>query len=75
MTPRRRIYTVEELLRDELPLGRSKFYEEVRAGRIEVVKIGRRTYIPAEAIEDYVALLRREAGPDAAAQAGRGGLR
>ena len=74
MTPRRRIYTVEETLRDELPLGHSKFYEEVRAGRIGVVKIGRRTYVPAEALEDYVALLRREAGLEEAAQAGRENL-
>ena len=71
MTPRRRIYTVEETLRDELPLGRSKFYDEVRAGRIEVVKIGRRTYVPADALDDYVTLLRREAGLEGAAQAGR----
>lgn len=40
-------------------LGRSKFYELIAAGEIEVVKIGRRTLVPDESLRTFVARLRR----------------
>ena len=40
--------------------GKSKFYQEVRLGRIHVIKAGRRTFIPVEEAETYLNLLKRE---------------
>ena len=44
-----------------LRLSRSVIYEQIRAGRLRIVKQGRATLVPASAIADYVALLEREA--------------
>ena len=41
-----------------LGIGRSKFYELISDGEIEVVKIGRCARVPAEAVEQYVSRLR-----------------
>jgi excisionase family DNA binding protein len=38
-------------------LSRSVIYEQIRAGRLPVVKQGRATLITAEALADYVKLL------------------
>lgn len=43
-------------------IGRSKFYELVAAGEIEVVHVGRRTLVPDEALTAYVARLRAASG-------------
>jgi excisionase family DNA binding protein len=59
--PERLLYPVEEALQ-LLGLGRSKFYEEVAAGRLRVVKVGRTTRVAAPDLDGYVALLRTEAG-------------
>lgn len=40
-------------------LGRSKFYELIAAGEIEVVKVGRRTLVPDESLRTFVDRLRR----------------
>lgn len=37
------------------------FYELIRSGRLGSVKQGRARRIPASAIRDYIALLKREA--------------
>lgn len=47
-------------------LGRSKFYEYVAAGEIEIVKVGRRTLVPQESLRAFVERLRGAAGPDVA---------
>jgi excisionase family DNA binding protein len=41
-----------------LGIGRSKLYEVIAAGQLEVVKIGRCARIPAAALDDYVDRLR-----------------
>jgi len=42
----------------QLGVGRSKFYEHVAAGDIETVKIGRRTLVPQDSLQRFVAKLR-----------------
>ena len=44
-----------------LSMSRSVIYEQIRAGRLHTVKQGRRRYVTAAGIADYVALLEREA--------------
>jgi hypothetical protein len=54
--------TIPQFLR-EFPVGRTRFYEDVRAGRIRVLKSGARTLVPASELDR----LAREAtcdGPD-----------
>jgi len=43
-----------------LSMSRSVIYEQIRAGRLHTVKQGRRRYVTAAGINDYVALLERE---------------
>jgi excisionase family DNA binding protein len=50
---------------ERLRLGRSRLYEELAAGRIEAVRLGRRTMIRASEVERYI----RELPP---AKIGRG---
>ncbi|MFD6548476.1 helix-turn-helix domain-containing protein [Streptomyces sp. NPDC058398] len=44
-----------------LRIGRSTVYEEMRLGRLQTVRIGRRRLVPPEYIAQYVELLKREA--------------
>lgn len=44
-----------------LRMSRSEIYEQIRAGRLRIVKQGRATFITAVAIADYVKLLEQEA--------------
>jgi excisionase family DNA binding protein len=44
-----------------LSMSRSVIYEQIRSGRLHSVKQGRVRLIPAGAIQDYIALLEREA--------------
>ena len=53
----RLLYTVEDAA-DALRLSRSKVYEEMAAGRLESVKVGRSRRIPRGAIVAYVDRLR-----------------
>jgi excisionase family DNA binding protein len=48
-----------------LGISRSTLYELMARGELEVVKIGRRTLIPAESLERYVARLRANVTPAA----------
>ena len=41
-------------------LGRTKIYEEIGNGSLETVTLGRRRMIPAAALDDWVARLRRK---------------
>ncbi len=46
------VLTVPEFLQT-FKIGRTKFQQEVNAGRLGVMKIGRRTLIPVEAARDW----------------------
>ncbi|WP_026400708.1 helix-turn-helix domain-containing protein [Actinomadura rifamycini] len=55
-----RLFKVEEAMA-LLSLGRNTIFEEIRAGRLRSVTIGRARRIPGTAIADYIALLEQEA--------------
>jgi len=57
---RKALYRVPEAMR-LLSLSRSVIYNQIRLGRLRSVKQGSTRLIPAEAIDDYVALLEAEA--------------
>jgi excisionase family DNA binding protein len=59
----RALYRVPEAMR-LLSLSRSMVYNQIRAGRLRSVKEGNTRLIPADAIADYVALLKAEAEAD-----------
>lgn len=59
------LYEVADVMKI-LRLSRSVIYELIRSGRLESVKEGRSRRIPASAIAEYVALLKREARGKAA---------
>lgn len=42
--------TIPEFLR-EYPVGRTRFYEDVRAGRIRIIKSGTRTLVPSSELD------------------------
>jgi excisionase family DNA binding protein len=50
-----------------LGIGRSRLYDEIGAGRLRSIKVGRRRLIPARAIEDFIA------ADDAASRTAGGG--
>lgn len=54
------LYRVQDAM-PVLRMSRSTIYELIRAGRLRTVKEGRARFIPATAINEYVALLEREA--------------
>jgi excisionase family DNA binding protein len=54
------LYKIPEAAR-LLSLSRTAIYELLRAGRLKSVTQGASRRIPAKAIEDYIALLMREA--------------
>lgn len=59
-TPQRRLHRVEAAA-ELLGVKRSTAYEEIRLGRLQTVRIGRRRLIPTEYIDAYVDLLKQEA--------------
>lgn len=52
--PPMRLYNVNEVARS-LSLGRSVLYQEIAAGRLKSVKVGRRRLVPESAVEAYIA--------------------
>ncbi|GAB3452656.1 hypothetical protein GCM10027570_31080 [Streptomonospora sediminis] len=58
-TPDKSLYYLDEVMH-KLSLGRSQLYEEMNAGRLRFVKVGRARRISATAIRDFVALLENE---------------
>jgi excisionase family DNA binding protein len=58
--PRRELYRVDEAV-VLLNLSRSHLYELIRSRRINSVTEGRTRLIPADAIQEYIALLLQEA--------------
>ncbi len=61
--PRERLLTVDQAAA-ELGIGRSRLYEEIGAGRLRSVKVGRRRLVPASAITGYIKGLARGEGRD-----------
>ena len=53
---RKRLMSVEEARR-ELDLGRTKFYELIKVGKLKTVKIGRLRKVTPEAIDALIASL------------------
>ncbi|MFE3639277.1 helix-turn-helix domain-containing protein [Streptomyces sp. NPDC059168] len=60
-SPAERVLYRPEEAATALGIGRSLVYEEIRLGRLQTVRIGRRRLIPPEYIAQYVELLKREA--------------
>jgi Helix-turn-helix domain len=54
------LYPIPDVM-SMLSMSRSVIYEQIRAARLHTVKQGRRRYVTAAGITDYVALLEREA--------------
>ena len=54
-------YTVDSFC-ERFGIGRTKFYEELNAGRLQARKVGAKTLIPAEAAADWLSSL-PHAGP------------
>jgi hypothetical protein len=54
------LYSIPDVM-SMLSMSRSVIYEQIRAGRLHTVKQGRRRYVTATGVSDYVALLEREA--------------
>jgi excisionase family DNA binding protein len=52
-TALRLAYSVDEVLK-LLPFGRNTFYEEAKAGRLKVRKLGRKTIVLAEDLHEYL---------------------
>jgi excisionase family DNA binding protein len=59
--PTRQLYKIPEAIR-LLSMSRSVIYEQMRAGRLKYVKVGRARLIPAKAIAEYVQMLLNESG-------------
>jgi excisionase family DNA binding protein len=57
--PERHLYRIPEAM-SLLAMSRSVIYEEIRAGRLRSVTLGRARRIPAIAIQEYVQLLINE---------------
>lgn len=58
--PEQVLYKIPEVMA-MLRMSRHVVYEQIRAGRLRIVKQGRSTLVPASAIAEYVALLEQEA--------------
>lgn len=56
---KKKLYRVEEVI-PLINLGRTKVYEQIRLGRLKSVTIGRRRLIPAEYLDEFIELLKRE---------------
>ena len=59
----RRLYSLDELLAEHLPIGRTLLFSEIKAGRLQTVHIGRRTLVTSNALQNYIALLETEDPP------------
>ncbi len=59
------LHRIEEGAR-ALRISRSRMFELIAAGEIETVLIGRSRRVPAQALEEYVARLRRQQSSPAA---------
>ena len=55
--PKKEMYTVKDFLK-VFSISRSCFYDEVKCGRLKVVKLRSRTYVIREDAEDWKTLLK-----------------
>ncbi|UNO40711.1 helix-turn-helix domain-containing protein [Streptomyces sp. MST-110588] len=55
------LYRISDAMR-VLSMSRTVIYDLIRTGRLRTVNEGRARRIPASAINEYIALLEREAG-------------
>jgi excisionase family DNA binding protein len=55
------MYSINQT-KESTGLGRSRIYEEIAAGRLRIVKSGRRTLVTVEALQAFVKLLEEQAG-------------
>jgi len=53
----KRLFSLEQVLTDWLPISRSMLYSEIRKGRLRVTKLGRRSFVSRQDLEDYIAAL------------------
>jgi excisionase family DNA binding protein len=59
-SPERLAYRIGEFCH-AIGLGRTRVYREIANGRLEVVKVGRRTLVPRRAADEFISHLKREA--------------
>lgn len=59
-------YGLDELI-EILGLGRSTIYSEIKSGRLQVAKVGRRSLVLADDLAAYIAALKKGPAPLAAA--------
>lgn len=55
--PPRLFLTIKEA-KEQLRIGHTRIYQLMNSGKIEKVKLGRKTLIPCESVDSYVASLR-----------------
>lgn len=53
----KRLFSLEQVLTDWLPISRSMLYSEIRKGRLRITKLGRRSFVSRQDLEDYIAAL------------------
>jgi hypothetical protein len=59
VTVRRKLYAVAECRALLGGIGKTFFYDLVKRGELEVIKLGRRSYVTAEAIDALISRSRR----------------
>jgi len=57
-------YSIAEAV-EATGVGRSKLYQEIRSGRLRIVKVGRRTLILLRSLEEWAAALPTAKDPQA----------
>jgi excisionase family DNA binding protein len=57
------MYRIPQVMK-MLGLSRSVIFEQLRTGRLRSVRQGRTRLVPADAVDDYVDLLKREAAAE-----------
>jgi excisionase family DNA binding protein len=55
------LFSIDQFL-ERYGIGRTTFYAELRAGRLRVVKCGRRTLVPCDAAEQWLMALPKRGG-------------
>lgn len=54
-------YSVNEFIRDVIPMSRDKFYSEIACGNLRTLKIGRRRFVSVEEAIKYIREREKEA--------------
>jgi excisionase family DNA binding protein len=57
MENKKRAFSVAEFC-ERYGIGRTSAYEEIRAGRLRIVKVGKRTLVPEDSAEKWLQSLR-----------------